>query len=36
MRENMASMGAPARFEEVVASVDPIPDDEPDTPRTGA
>jgi predicted enzyme related to lactoylglutathione lyase len=26
MRENMASMGAPERFEDVVASVSPIPD----------
>ena len=32
MRESMAEMGAPARFEDVVASVDPIPDDQPDTP----
>jgi predicted enzyme related to lactoylglutathione lyase len=31
MRENMATMGAPERFEEVVASVVPIPDDQPDT-----
>lgn len=31
-RENMASMSAPARFEEVVASAIPIPDDQPDTP----
>jgi uncharacterized protein len=30
-REGMASMGAPARFEEVVASLIPIPDDQPDT-----
>jgi predicted enzyme related to lactoylglutathione lyase len=30
MRENMAAMGAPARFEEVVASVSPIADDQPD------
>jgi uncharacterized protein len=29
MRENMASMGAPARFEEVVASANTIADDEP-------
>jgi predicted enzyme related to lactoylglutathione lyase len=33
MRENMASMGAPARFEEVVAGVSPISDDQPDTPE---
>jgi predicted enzyme related to lactoylglutathione lyase len=32
MRENMANMGAPARFEEVVAGVAPIADDQPDTP----
>jgi predicted enzyme related to lactoylglutathione lyase len=32
MRENMAGMGAPARFEDVVASVNPIPDDQPDVP----
>jgi uncharacterized protein len=31
-REGMASMGAPARFEEVVATVVPVPDDQPDTP----
>ena len=31
-RENMAAMGAPARFEEVVATAIPIPDDQPDTP----
>jgi predicted enzyme related to lactoylglutathione lyase len=30
-RENMAAMGAPARFDEVVAAVAPIPDDQPDT-----
>jgi predicted enzyme related to lactoylglutathione lyase len=28
LRENMAAMGAPARFEDVVASVNPIPDDQ--------
>jgi hypothetical protein len=28
----MATMGAPARFEEVVAGLTPIPDDESDTP----
>lgn len=32
MRENMQQMGAPARFEEVVAGVMPIPDDQGDTP----
>ena len=32
MRENMAAMGAPPRFEDVVASLNPIPDDQPDTP----
>jgi uncharacterized protein len=32
LRENMASMGAPPRFEEVVASVRPIPDDQRDVP----
>jgi predicted enzyme related to lactoylglutathione lyase len=32
MRENMANMGAPARFEEVVAGINPIPDDQADTP----
>jgi uncharacterized protein len=31
-REGMASMGAPERFVEVVASLARIPDDEPDTP----
>jgi predicted enzyme related to lactoylglutathione lyase len=30
MRENLAAMGAPARFQEVVASVSPIPADQPD------
>ena len=33
MRENMASMGAPARFVEVVAGVSPISDDQPDVPE---
>src|ERR671930_1396609 len=28
----MAAMGAPKRFEDVVASVNPIPGDQPDTP----
>jgi predicted enzyme related to lactoylglutathione lyase len=32
MRKGMAEMGAPARFEEVVASALAIPDDQPDTP----
>jgi uncharacterized protein len=32
MRENMAGMGAPERFEDVVAAISPIPDDQPDTP----
>jgi hypothetical protein len=31
-RENMAAMGAPERFDAVVASAMPIPDDQPDTP----
>jgi uncharacterized protein len=31
MREGMASMGAPERFEEVVVTIVPIPDDQPDT-----
>jgi uncharacterized protein len=31
MRENMRAMGAPDRFEEIVASVAPIPDDQPET-----
>jgi uncharacterized protein len=30
MRENMAAMGAPERFEDVVASLTAIPDDQPD------
>jgi predicted enzyme related to lactoylglutathione lyase len=32
MRENMAAMGAPERFEDVVASILPIADDQPDVP----
>jgi predicted enzyme related to lactoylglutathione lyase len=32
MRERMAEVGAPAGFEDVVASLNPIPDDQPDTP----
>jgi predicted enzyme related to lactoylglutathione lyase len=31
-REGMAEMGAPERFEDVVASLAPIPEDQPDTP----
>ncbi len=31
-RANMAEMGAPERFEDVVASLNPIPEDQPDTP----
>jgi predicted enzyme related to lactoylglutathione lyase len=33
MRQNLAAMGAPARFEEVVASVSAIPQDQPDVPE---
>jgi uncharacterized protein len=32
MRENMAEMGAPKGFEDVVASLNPIPGDQPGTP----
>src|SRR3954470_21228531 len=32
LRERQAQMGAPARFEEVVASATPIPADQPDVP----
>jgi hypothetical protein len=32
MRESMAAMGAPDRFEDVVASLAEIPSDQPDTP----
>jgi predicted enzyme related to lactoylglutathione lyase len=32
MRKGMAEMGAPAGFENVVASLGPRPDDQPDTP----
>ena len=32
MREGMAEMGAPKGFEDVVASLSPISDDQPDTP----
>ena len=32
LREQMAQMGAPDGFEDVVAALNPIGDDEPDTP----
>lgn len=32
IRDNMKAMGAPERFEEVVASLSHIPDDQPDSP----
>jgi uncharacterized protein len=32
LRKQMAEAGAPERFEDVVASIRPIPDDQPDTP----
>jgi uncharacterized protein len=32
LRERMAEGGAPAGFEDVVATLNPIPDDQPDTP----
>lgn len=32
MREGMAEMGAPPGFEDVVAALDPIGDDQPDVP----
>ena len=32
LRKQMAEAGAPAGFEDVVASINPIPDDQPDTP----
>ena len=32
LREQMAEAGAPERFEDVVATINPIPDDQPDTP----
>lgn len=32
LREQMAEADAPAGFEDVVASINPIPDDQPDTP----
>jgi uncharacterized protein len=32
LRKRMAEMGAPTGFEDVVASINPIPDDQPDTP----
>jgi predicted enzyme related to lactoylglutathione lyase len=33
MRDNMVTMGAPARFQEVVAGINPINGDQPDTPE---
>jgi len=35
LRKNMAAMGAPAGFEDVVATLVPIADDEPDIPHWG-
>jgi predicted enzyme related to lactoylglutathione lyase len=32
LREQLAAMGGPGGFEDVVASINPIPDDQPDTP----
>lgn len=32
LRKQMAAMGGPEGFEDVVASINPIPDDQPDTP----
>jgi hypothetical protein len=32
LRKQMAEAGAPERFEDVVAAISPIPDDQPDTP----
>jgi uncharacterized protein len=32
MRERMGELGAPERFDDVVASVNPIPEDQPDVP----
>ncbi|HET6950711.1 MAG TPA: VOC family protein [Acidimicrobiales bacterium] len=32
LRKQVAEAGGPAGFEDVVASIDPIPDDQPDTP----
>jgi hypothetical protein len=32
LREQMAEAGAPERFEDVVATINPIADDQPDTP----
>jgi uncharacterized protein len=32
LRERIAEFGAPAGFEDVVATINPIPDDQPDTP----
>jgi uncharacterized protein len=32
IRKQMAAAGAPQRFEDVVATLNPIPEDQPDTP----
>jgi hypothetical protein len=32
LRKTIAEVGGPAGFEDVVASINPIPDDQPDTP----
>jgi uncharacterized protein len=32
LRKQIAGMGGPAGFEDVVASINPIPDDQPETP----
>ena len=32
LREQVESVGGPKGFEDVVASINPIPDDQPDTP----
>ena len=32
LRKRVAEMGGPVGFEDVVASINPIPDDQPDTP----
>jgi uncharacterized protein len=32
LRKQMAEAGAPERFEDVIATINPIPDDQPDTP----
>jgi predicted enzyme related to lactoylglutathione lyase len=36
VRERVAEAGGPEGFADVVASIQPIPEDQPDTPRTGA